>query len=45
MFKSDLTRTIATIACTIVFSATAIVAAVGPAHTPSTVATAPRLSA
>ena len=32
MFKSDLFRTIATVACTIVFSATTVIAAVGPAH-------------
>ena len=44
MFKSDLTRTVAAIACTIVFSATTVLAAVGPAHT-ATVATAPRASA
>ncbi|HEX8486361.1 hypothetical protein [Sphingomonas sp.] len=45
MFKSDIARTIATVVCTIVFSATTVIAAVGPAHTPSaTVATA-RLSA
>ena len=32
MLKSDLFRTVATLACTVVFSATAVVAAVGPAQ-------------
>ncbi len=33
MFKSDIGRTIAAIACTIVFSATCVAGAVGPAAT------------
>jgi hypothetical protein len=51
MFKSDLFRTAATLACTVVFSATALIAAVGPAAqntTPSatsTVAAEARLTA
>ena len=46
MLKSDLFRTVATVACTIVFSATAVVAAVGPAQTPMTaVAAQARLTA
>ena len=32
MFKSDIGRTVATIACTIVFSATCVLSAVGPAQ-------------
>jgi hypothetical protein len=36
MFTSELFRTVATLACTVVFSATAVVAAVGPGHTPNT---------
>ena len=40
MFKSDLFRTAATVACTVVFSATALIAAVGPATQPATSAVA-----
>ena len=32
MFKSDIGRTVATVACTIVFSATCVLSAVGPAQ-------------
>lgn len=32
MFKSDIGRTVATIACTIFFSATCVLSAVGPAQ-------------
>jgi hypothetical protein len=47
MFKSDLARTVTAIACTVVFSATAVLAAVGPATQPnaSGVAAAARLTA
>lgn len=46
MFKSDLFRTVATLACTVVFSATAVIAAVGPADTSHTaVAASARLTA
>ncbi len=47
MFKSDTARSVAAVFCTIVFSATAVVAAVGPAAQPSasTVAATARLTA
>jgi hypothetical protein len=46
MFKSDLFRTVATLACTVVFSATAVVAAIGPANTSHVTVAAPaRLTA
>jgi hypothetical protein len=48
MFKSDLIRTVAAVACTIVFSATTVIAAVGPAQPEagrSAVAMAARLTA
>lgn len=32
MFKSDFIRTVAAVVCTIVFSATTVIAAVGPAQ-------------
>ncbi|WP_267395998.1 MULTISPECIES: hypothetical protein [unclassified Sphingomonas] len=47
MFKSDLGRTVAAIACTLVFSATCVAGAVGPATagTKATPAMALRLQA
>ena len=46
MFQSDLFRTAATLLCTVVFSATAVVAAVGSARSPNTaVAATQRLQA
>ncbi len=45
MLKSDLFRTVATLACTVVFSATAVVAAVGPAAPHTAVAAQGRLTA
>ncbi|WP_374943983.1 hypothetical protein [Sphingomonas sp.] len=47
MFSTDIARTVAAIACTIVFSATAVIAAVGPAAGPavSPVAAGARLTA
>lgn len=46
MIKFDIARTVATVACTIVFSATALLAAVGPAtHVTSPVAVEGSLAA
>ena len=45
MLKSDLFRTVATLACTVVFSATAVVAAVGPAAPHTAIAAPARLTA
>ena len=47
MFKSDIGRTLAAIACTIVFSATCVAGAIGPAtgQGAATVASAARLTA
>ena len=46
MIKSDFARTVAAVVCTVLFSATTVIAAVGPAQTAgTTVVQAARLTA